>query len=318
MTQFACIFPGQGSQETGMIKDLLDDPLSADVFIEASEALGFDLAKLIMEGPEETLMLTENTQPAILATSFAAWKLLVRTLGSIAMPSYVAGHSLGEFSALAAAGVLELKDALQIVRTRGKLMQDVVPEGVGAMAAMVGARIDKIYELVEESAGGQVLDVANINSPKQIVLSGHKEAVDRAIDNAAKHGVKKIARLRVSAPFHSKLMEPMKEKFEQELQSRKFMAPFCPVVHNVTAWPNTEQRRMVDFLTRQIDSPVKWVESIEFMLEHDVTTFIEVGNGRVLQGLVKKIAGKQFDGVITGFSGPADIDKIKELFNEDS
>ncbi len=313
MRNFACIFPGQGSQVVGMADGLLTDPLSADVFRETNDTLGFDLTKIITDGPQEELTLTANSQPAILATSFAAWKLLVRALGMGALPVYVAGHSLGEFTALAASGALDLGDAVKLVRKRGELMQNAVPEGEGAMAALIGAGVKKIEQLLEKAAEGDVLDIANLNTPGQTVISGHAAAIDRALSMAKEFGVKKAVKLRVSAPFHSKLMKPVRGKFAEELDGQKFMTPFCPVVHNVTAWPNTEPRKMIGFLAQQIDNPVRWVESIQFMLEHEVDMFIEVGHGKVLQGLVKNIAGRDFKGIITGFSSPEDIDRISGL-----
>ncbi len=313
MRKFACIFPGQGSQTVGMTGDLLEDPLSAEVFREANEAIGFNLTKLIVEGPQEKLTLTANAQPAILATSFAAWKQLVKALGMEAMPSYVAGHSLGEFSALAAAGALDLQDAVKLVRRRGTLMQQAVPEGVGAMAALLGASEENVRKLIEKASMGDVLDIANLNTSMQTVISGHADAVDRALAIAQSYGVKKAVRLKVSAPFHSRLMGPAREKFTEDLKEYKFMTPFCPVIHNVTAWPNSEPRKMPDFLARQIDSTVRWAESVQLMLEQEVEVFIEVGYGSTLQGLVKAIAGKDFKGVITGFASLGDVDKIKEL-----
>lgn len=315
MKKIACIFPGQGSQSVGMANHLLRDPLSAEVFEEANSALGFNLIKLLMEGPQEELTLTENAQPAILATSFAAWKLLVRILGPEATSAYVAGHSLGEFTALAAAGSLELKPAIRLVRKRGQLMQKAVPEGEGAMAALLGGSVENVEKLIMATAQDEVLEIANFNSPTQTVISGNASAVDRAVEQSGEFGFKRAVKLDVSAPFHSRLMRSAREQFEKILKDSKFMAPFCPVVHNVTSEPNKDPLIMADLLARQIDHPVRWVESVEFMLGKGVDVFIEVGHGTVLQGLVKKIAGKDFDGIITGFSTPEDatwIDKILE------
>jgi len=313
MRRFACVFPGQGSQEIGMAGPLMEDPLSADVFREAGETLKIDLVKLIQEGPIEDLTQTENAQPAILTTSFAAWKLLIRAFGMNASPTYVAGHSLGEFTALAAAGSLEFKDAVRLVRRRGLLMKEAVSVGEGTMAALIGANHELVAKIVEMAALNEVLDVANYNTAKQTVISGAVGAIERAMKLAKDHGVKKVARLKVSAPFHSRMMGPVREKFEKELQEYKFMTPFCPVVHNVTAWPNTEPRKIINFLAKQIDSSVRWVESIQFMLEHEVEVFIEVGHGAVLQGLVKSIAGKDFNGEILGFAKSEDLDRIIEI-----
>jgi len=314
--KLACIFPGQGSQEVGMADDLLSDPLSEYVFQDANETLGFDLTKLISDGPVEELTLTHNAQPAILATSFAAWKQFIRTLGYNTVPAYVAGHSLGEFTALAAAGSLEIQDALKLVRKRGKLMQQAVPENEGGMAALLGGDDQSLDKLLSEAAQGKVLDIANINAPGQTVLSGHSEAIDRAVQLAKKFGFLKAIKLKVSAPFHSSLMAPVREQFIPELNEKKFMPPICPIVHNVSALPNTDPKRMADVLARQIDSPVRWVESIQYMLFQDVKVFVEIGHGNVLQGLVKKIAGKNFDGIITGYSSQKDSEMILEKLND--
>jgi [acyl-carrier-protein] S-malonyltransferase len=318
MRKFACIFPGQGSQAVGMAEGLLDDPFSSYVFEDANEALGFDLRKLLVEGPEEELRLTENAQPAILTTSFAAWKHLVKALGFGVFPAFVAGHSLGEFSAITAAGGLDFMDAVRLVHIRGKLMQSAVPEGTGAMAAMVGARVENIEQMVERYSRGQVLEIANLNSEGQTVISGHAEAVERALDKAHKYGVKKAIKLRVSAPFHSSLMTPISGKFTEELTKTRFVDPMIRVIHNVSALPNRDVRAMTIMLSRQIDHPVRWLQTVQYMLDDGVDTFIEVGYGNVLQGLVKKIAGKDFKGEIIGFSNPGDVDKIASLFGGSS
>lgn len=313
MKKFACIFPGQGSQTVGMANHLLRDPLSAEVFAEANSALGFNLAKLTVEGPQEELTLTENAQPAILATSFAAWKHLVLTLGPEARSTFVAGHSLGEFTALAATGSLELQQAIRLVRKRGQIMQKAVPEGEGAMAALLGGSVENVEKLLQETAGSDVLDIANFNSPTQTVISGSASAVDRAVAKSGEFGFKRAVKLDVSAPFHSSLMKPASVRFREVLKDTKFMTPFCPVVHNVNAEPNKDPLIMADLLAQQIDNPVRWVESIQFMLSKGVEVFIEVGHGTVLQGLVKKIAGRDFNGIITGFSTPEDVSWIGKI-----
>jgi [acyl-carrier-protein] S-malonyltransferase len=297
-----------------MAQGLLDDPLSSYVFDDANEALGYDLRKLMIEGPEEELRLTENAQPAILTTSFAAWKHLVKALGFGVFPAYVAGHSLGEFSAITAAGGIDFMDAVILVHVRGKLMQSAVPEGEGAMAAMVGARVENIEQMVERYSQGQVLEIANLNTEGQTVISGHAEAIERALDKAHKFGVKKAIKLRVSAPFHSSLMTPISGKFTEELMKTRFIEPMTRVIHNVSALPNRDVKTMLSMLSRQIDHPVRWLQSVQYMLEDRVDTFIEVGYGNVLQGLVTKIAGRDFEGDIVGFSNPADVDKIITLF----
>jgi [acyl-carrier-protein] S-malonyltransferase len=299
-----------------MADDLLQDPLSSGVFVEAGDILGFDLHKLVTEGPQEELTLTANAQPAILATSFAAWKQFIKALDYNVMPVFVAGHSLGEFTALAAAGALDFRDAIRLVRIRGKLMQKAVPEGEGAMAALLGADEKSVQKLIDETSLGDPLDIANINAPVQTVISGKAEAVERALNQAKKFGVIKAVRLKVSAPFHSRMMAPVREKFSNYLEETKFMPPFCPIVHNVSAMPNIEALKMAKILARQIDSPVRWVESIQYMAEHGANVFVEIGYGNVLQGLVRKILGKTWDGLITGFSSQTDSEKIRGLLKE--
>ena len=224
MKSFACIFPGQGSQEVGMAGPLLGSPLSAKVFAEANEVLGFDLTALIMNGPKDELTLTYNAQPAILATSIAVWKLLENALGAGTKPSFVAGHSLGEFSALTAAGAIEFRDVVRLVRKRGELMQSAAPAGVGAMAALIGGSEDSAGSLAEACAGSEVLDVANYNEPAQTVISGNSLAVGRAIEKSKEFGFKRAIPLSVSAPFHSRLMEPVRIIFADELAKYGFRA----------------------------------------------------------------------------------------------
>lgn len=313
MRRFACIFPGQGSQAIGMASELLNDPFSDYVFDEANEALGFDLKKLMVIGPEDELILTANAQPAILTTSFAAWKHLVKAVGYGKFPAYVAGHSLGEFSAITASGALEFRDAVQLVHTRGKMMQSAVPEGVGSMVALMGAKVEKIENLIDKVRKDQVLEIANFNTPTQTVISGHAEAVDRAIDIADKFDVKRVVKLKVSAPFHSALMEPVSERFFEKLKKVRFSDPMTRIVHNVTGLPNKDLETAIRMLSLQIVSPVRWVESIQKMLDDEIDIFIEVGYGNVLQGLVKKIVGKEFGGIITGCANPEDAEKVAEL-----
>ena len=289
-----------------MAHPLLENPVSAEVFKEAGEALGFDLAGLISEGPENELILTSNAQPAILATSLAVWRLLDKALGDSLRPAFVAGHSLGEFSALAAAGSLGIRDAVRLVRKRGKLMQNAVPAGVGAMAALVGGTEEDARALVAAAASGDVLDVANLNAPGQTVISGHAAAVHRAVAIAKDWGFKRAVQLKVSAPFHSRLMGPVREAFERELLGYEFSAPDPPVVHNVTAEPNEDPSAIRGLLARQIDSPVRWVDSVRRMIDGGVAAFVEVGYGTVLQGLVKKTAEHGWPGVIVGCAAPGD------------
>jgi [acyl-carrier-protein] S-malonyltransferase len=310
MRTFACIFPGQGSQEVGMAGPLLESPVSSQVYSDASDALGFDLLELIMSGPSDKLTLTYNAQPAILATSIAVWRLLEAEIKSDLKPAFVAGHSLGEFSALVASGALSLNDGVRLVRTRGELMQNAVPAGVGAMAALIGGTDDGAALLAEACAEGEVLDVANFNAPGQVVISGHATSVARAVARSKEFGFKKAIPLNVSAPFHSHLMEPVREKFTTELEKYNFNALKFPVVHNATAQPNSNPEVIRELLAIQIDSPVRWVESIERMICDGVEVFIEVGYGSVLQGLVKKIVPKDWSGQIIGCSKPSDVDEI--------
>lgn len=317
MRKFACLFPGQGSQAVGMAEGLIDDPLSSYVFDEANDALGFDLRKLILEGPEDELRLTENAQPAILTTSFASWKHLVKALGFGVFPAFVAGHSLGEFSAITAVGGMDFMDAVRLVHIRGKLMQSAVPEGVGAMAALVGARVENIQQMIDKYKGDRVLEIANLNTVGQTVISGHTEAVEKVLTKAAKYGVKRAVKLRVSAPFHSSLMTPICRRFTEELEKIRFTEPMTRIIHNVSSYPNRDVKTIIAMLSRQIDHPVRWLQTMEYMLNDGIDTFIEVGYGNVLQGLAKKITGREFEGIIEGFTKPCDVEKIARIFSED-
>lgn len=293
--QIAFLFPGQGSQKVGMGRVWAEASTHARAaFEEADEALGFSLSRLCWEGPEEELGLTVNTQPALLATSIA----IFRALGDLApelQPAAMAGHSLGEYSALVAAGALGFADALRLVRRRGQLMQDAVPVGQGAMAAIIGMDAETISGIaVEASASGdqpEVCAVANLNGPAQTVIAGHKGAVDRAVALAKERGARKATLLAVSAPFHSPLMRPAREGLMPLLEATEFRDPKVPVVSNVDAAPVTTGAAARDALARQIDSPVRWVESV-LRMEEDlgVAAFVEVGPGNVLAGLTRRIA----------------------------
>ena len=284
----AYIFPGQGSQYAGMGKDLADSFAEAKrIFEEADDALGFSISRLCFEGPAEELQLTENTQPAILAVSAASLAVL-RSEG-LAKPDYVAGHSLGEYSALYAAGALSLADALRTVRARGQYMQQAVPVGVGAMAAILGADLAVVESACEEAREGQVCSPANINSPGQIVIAGNAEAIDRAIDLLKARGAKRAVKLNVSAPFHCALMQPAQEKLANDLGHLQFQDLHTPLVTNVDAAANTDGDRARDALIRQVSAPVRWRESVELLVREGVNTFIEVGPGKVLGGLLRQI-----------------------------
>lgn len=288
--KLAFVFPGQGSQKVGMVKAWADaSPEARATFQEADEALGFPLSRLCWEGPEEELNLTANTQPALVAASIAVLRALA-VMAPELKPVAVAGHSLGEYSALVAAGALDFADALRLVRRRGELMQEAVPVGKGAMAAIIGLDPETIAGIAAEAAQGEVCAVANYNGPAQTVIAGDKEAIDRAVALAKERGARKATLLAVSAPFHSPLMRPAREGMTPLLAATTFKAPRVPVVTNVDAAPVTTGEAARDALVRQIDSPVRWVESM-LRMESDfgVQTFVEVGPGNVLAGMTRRI-----------------------------
>jgi [acyl-carrier-protein] S-malonyltransferase len=284
----ALVFPGQGSQEVGMGRALAGAfPESRAVFEEADAALGFPLSRLCFEGPEGDLQLTANTQPAILAASIAA----LRPLEARGVrPAFVAGHSLGEYSALVAAGVLTVADALRTVRRRGELMQEAVPVGLGAMAAVLGLDLPAIEEACREAARGEVVSPANLNSPGQVVIAGHAAAVDRAAELCRARGARRAVRLPVSAPFHCALMKPAQEGLVPVLAALALRDPAVPVVSNVDARVVRTADACRDGLVRQVSGAVRWQESVELLAREGVDTFVEVGPGTVLSGLVRKIA----------------------------
>jgi [acyl-carrier-protein] S-malonyltransferase len=288
MSKTAYIFPGQGSQSVGMGKDLFDNFQSARmVFEEADEALGFSLSKMCFEGTTEDLALTANTQPAILTCSIAVFRAM-ESKGFV-KPDYVAGHSLGEYSALVAANAISFKDAVQTVRKRGTYMQEAVPVGVGAMAAILGADLKLIENVCAEVANGQICSPANINSPNQIVIAGNAEAIDRACELLKERGAKRAIKLNVSAPFHCALMMPAQEKLHSDLLKLEYNDLRFPIIENVSAELNSSGKRVCDALTQQVSSPVRWLQSVENLVKLGVETFIEVGAGKVLCGLVKQI-----------------------------
>ena len=287
MPTTAFLFPGQGSQYAGMGKELASEyPAARAVFDQADDALGFSLSGLCFEGPEDQLKLTENTQPAILTCSIAV-EAVLREKGI--SPDYVAGHSLGEYSALTAAGALEFNDAVRLVRKRGQYMQAAVPQGVGAMAALIGLPRDKLDAVCEDAAQGEIVSPANLNSPAQVVIAGHAGAVERAVECAKKAGARKAVLLQVSAPFHCALMTPAQEQLSPDLDGIDFRDPAPPLVNNWAAEVVQTAGAAREGLKQQVPNPVRWEESIRRLASLGVDRFIEVGPGRVLTGLMRGI-----------------------------
>jgi [acyl-carrier-protein] S-malonyltransferase len=288
MAKIAYIFPGQGSQAVGMGKDLFDNFAAArEVFEAADEALGFSLSEMCFSGDESDLQLTANTQPAILAASVAAFRAAESE--GLPKPDFVAGHSLGEYSALVVAGVIDFADAVQTVRKRGTYMQEAVPVGVGAMAAILGLDVATIEAGCAEAAQGQVCSPANMNSPSQVVIAGNSEAVDRACEILKENGAKRAIKLNVSAPFHCALMMPAQERLAEDLAGLEYGDFAFPILHNVEADVNNDASVVCDRLTRQVSSPVRWLQTVEKMAANGVEKFVEIGPGKVLTGLVRQI-----------------------------
>ncbi|SPZ43686.1 Malonyl CoA-acyl carrier protein transacylase [Plesiomonas shigelloides] len=288
MTTFAMVFPGQGSQSVGMLADLAQQfPIVEQTFAEASAVLGYDLWALVQQGPAEELNKTWQTQPALLTASVAIWRVWQEKNG--AMPVVMAGHSLGEYSALVCAGVMDFKDAVRLVELRGKLMQEAVPEGTGAMAAIIGLDNDSIAKACAESAEGQVVAPVNFNSPGQVVIAGNKEAVERAGAACKAAGAKRALPLPVSVPSHCALMKPAADKLAVALQEITFNAPRIPVINNVDVVAESDADAIRSALVRQLYSPVRWTETVESMSAQGVAHLLEMGPGKVLTGLTKRI-----------------------------
>ena len=299
--KFALVFPGQGSQSIGMMAAYGGSPVVRATFEEASAALGRDLWQLVAEGPGEALNQTVNTQPLMLTAGVAVYRLWLEKGGRI--PNMVAGHSLGEYSALVAAGVLRFSDAVPLVELRAKAMQEAVPAGEGAMAAILGLDAAAVTEACVECAQGQVVEAVNFNTPEQIVIAGHAAAVQRAADAAKAKGAKRAVMLPVSAPFHCSLMKPAAERLRQKLADLSLSAPQVPVVNNADVTCLSDPQEIKDALVRQAASPVRWVETMQTMANHGVSHVYECGPGKVLAGLVKRCADGLAGGAMADLAG---------------
>jgi [acyl-carrier-protein] S-malonyltransferase len=306
----AFIFPGQGSQSIGMGKDLADAyPTARLTFEEINDALGQNLTRIMWEGPESDINLTENTQPALMAVSMAVMNILTKDAG-IVLPNvagFVAGHSLGEYSALTAAGSFTLSDTARLLKLRGQSMQQAVPVGQGAMAAILGLEFDQVKAIALEASVSEICEAANDNAPGQVVISGHKGAVEAAIALATAAGAKRALALPVSAPFHCQLMAPAADKMREALGKTDIRPPVVPVVANVTASAVSDPAQIRNLLVDQITGRVRWRESVTWMKEQGVTEMIEIGSGKVLAGLVKRI---EADVVASSVGTPAQIDEL--------
>jgi len=290
MNKFAFVFPGQGSQAVGMMEGFAGNPVVAQTLAEASDALQFDLAKLIAEGPKEELDLTTNTQPVMLTAAVAAYRAWIAAGGPV--PSVVAGHSLGEYSALVAAGVISFKDAVPLVRFRAQAMQEAVPVGQGAMAVMLGLSDEDVRAACAEAAAavpGEIVEAVNYNAPAQVVVAGHSAAVDKACEIAKAKGAKRAMRLPVSAPFHSTLLKPASDRLRDYMASIHFNAPQIPLINNVDVAVLNDPASIKDALVRQAASPVRWVETMQKVAEEGISNVVECGPGKVLMGLAKRI-----------------------------
>lgn len=284
----AFVFPGQGSQSIGMSSALAEKyPVVKNLYIEASTVLGYDLWKLVNEGPEEELNSTANTQPALLTASVAVWNVWQEINGPA--PVLMAGHSLGEYTALVCSGVITFSDAVKLVADRGKFMQSAVPEGTGAMAAILGLADDRVIEICKECAGDEIVSAANFNTPGQVVIAGNTKAVKRAVEAASKAGAKKSVILPVSVPSHCALMREAAEHLSERINKIKFKSPQIPVIHNVDVNRKSDSDSIKQALILQLYSPVRWVETVESMIRSGISTIAECGPGKILSGLIKRI-----------------------------
>jgi len=308
MTQFAFVFPGQGSQAIGMLNGFSDNPVVQQTVAEASDALQFDLGKLIAEGPKEELDLTTNTQPVMLTAAVATYRVWIAAGG--ATPKVVAGHSLGEYSALVAAGVIAFKDAVPLVRFRAQAMQEAVPVGQGGMAAILGLSDEDVVVVCNEASAVGVVEAVNFNAPAQVVIAGTKAAVERACEIAKAKGAKRALVLPVSAPFHCSLLKPASDRLREYLAGVAFSGPAIPLINNVDVAIALDPASIKDALVRQAASPVRWVETIREMQATGITHVIECGPGKVLSGLTKRIHG---DLIGEAIFDAASLEKVLEI-----
>lgn len=308
MIKFAFVFPGQGSQAIGMLNGFADNAIVKQTIAEASDALQFDLAKLIAEGPKEDLDLTTNTQPVMLTAAVATYRAWIATGGKA--PAMVAGHSLGEYSALVAAGVVAFKDAVPLVRFRAQAMQEAVPVGQGGMAAILGLSDDDVRAVCAEAAQGEVVEAVNFNAPAQVVIAGSKGAVERACEAAKAKGAKRALPLPVSAPFHSSLLKPASDRLRDYIADLNFSVPQIPLINNVDVVITNDPAVIKDALVRQAASPVRWVETVQKMAADGITHVVECGQGKVLTGLTKRING---DLIGEAMVDQASLEKVLEL-----